>query len=1565
MNKFFFSPLAFCTAAGVFAIDKPNIVLIYSDDVGYGDISAYGGSVPTPNIDALADAGIRFRNAYATAATSTPSRFSLLTGEYAWRSKGRNVVNEHMPALIQPGRETLPGMLQRAGYKTAAIGKWHLGLGDENLNWNEKIAPGPLEIGFDYTYIVPATNDRVPTVFVENHRVVNLDIDDPILVNFKNKVGNRPTALERPDLLKMKWLEGHNQTIINGISRIGFMSGGEKALWRDDEIADVLVQKTKQWVDKNTGDGPFFLYLSTVDIHTPRVPNDRFKGKSGKGTRGDVILQLDWTVGQVVSYLREKKLLDNTLIIFTSDNGPALLDGYKEDAIEKLGNHDPFGGYRGGKYSTFEAGSKVPMIVSWPGKVKSGLVSDALFSQIDILASLASITGQKFNVEDAHDSKDFANVLTGKSLKGRNAVITQAMRDALSYISSDGFKYISPEKGPKNVPWAKEIESGLSEIEQLYDLKSDPTEKNNIAAAHPEKVEKFRYELSLVKNGIVTTQETDVPYWRDPSVFSVNKEKPRTSFISFSDRTEALQQSFEQSPFYTSLNGVWKFLYSDDERNLPDTLAGITGQEKWWKSIRVPGNWEVQGYGIPIYTNIPYEFKPVNPQPPLLPDTVPAALYFREFEYNESWQNRKVFLHIGAVKSGAYVYLNGHFVGYSEDSKNPAEFNITGFLQPGANKLMLKVLRWSTGSYLECMDFWRISGIERDVYLFSQPENSIRDFKIVSGLSQNYRDGIFNVNVDLSYTSTKSKKILLEYELLDPTGITISSGSKWVNNTSEQHAVVGFNANIPNVKAWSAETPYLYSLLLKIQSEGNSAEFIPYKVGFRRVEIANRIRPDGKTQPVLLFNGKAIKFKGVNLHEHNPFTGHYVSDSLMKKDLEIMRQHNINAIRLAHYPQDRKLYELAARYGFYIYDEANIEAHGLGYNLRVGGGMGNDPKWLEPILERTRNMFERNKNFPAVTFWSLGNEAGNGYNFYNSYLWLKKADSVLMHRPVVYERALWEWNTDIYVPQYPSAGDLAELGNKGTDRPVIPSEYAHAMGNSTGNLWDQWQEIYKYEHLQGGFIWDWVDQGLYAEDKNGRPYFKYGGDYGVNQPSDGNFLCNGLVNPDRTPHPALAEVKYVHQNVFFEAVDIKNGVFKLHNRFYFRDLSGYLLKYTILENGKVIYSQTWKSNLAAQQEEQMKVNLNKIGSKPGAVYHVNFYMLQNTREELIPANHILAQEQFELAAFQEKEEKLATGGTTPELQETDKTIEIKSPVVAFVFDKQTGTVISYKVRNQEIFHNQFGIRPNFWRAPNDNDYGNGAPKRLQIWKKASSNFKINKIETERVLQNIVLKVRYLLPTANYFNIQYTIQANGTLKVDTHFEKADYFVPELPRLGVRFRIPAEFNTLTYFGKGPSENYIDRNKGSFIGIYKTKVSDMYFPYVRPQENGHRTNVKWVLFERQKGLNVLVKAATELGFNALQNSVEDFDSEEAKAADYQWKNYSSAEISNRDYDKAKNVLRRQHHQNDIQPRDFVEICLDYKQQGVAGYDSWGARTQPEFTIPADNEYKWSFTITPILTK
>ena len=1004
----------------------------------------------------------------------------------------------------------------------------------------------------------------------------------------------------------------------------------------------------------------------------------------------------------------------------------------------------------------------------------------------------------------------------------------------------------------------------------------------------------------------------DIPYWNDLQTTGVGKEYPRTEFSVFSSREAALKGTYESSPFYHSLNGTWKFLYTDDYRDLPAGIEKPDFSTEDWSDIKVPGNWERQGFGIPIYVNHPYEFPYTRSVKPILPDVIPAGVYQRTFTIPQEWKGKEIFLNLDGAKSGLYVYINGIEVGYSENSKDRAQWRITDFLKSSSNHLVIKIMRWSTGSWLECQDFWRISGIERDVYLSAQERTSLKDF-IVTPVLRESGEGLLKLRLEL--TNPDSHELETAFELLDAQGETVAYG---ISVSSDKN--VNFSAKIENVKPWSAENPNLYTLIMRVENE-----YIPFRVGFRKFEIK-----DG----LFFVNGQPVKFKGVNMHEHDQITGHYVSRELMLKDLELMRKHNINAIRTAHYPQPRMFYELCDELGFYVYHEANIESHGMGYNLREGGTLGNNRDFYATHLDRIVNMYERCKNYACVTILSLGNEAGNGYNMYKAYEWIEEREKAEngMNRPIVYERALLEWNTDMYVPQYPSADWLAKIGEEGCDRPVIPSEYSHAMGNSNGGISAQWKQIRLYPQLQGAFIWDWVDQGFLEKDEKGYDYWTYGGDYGENMPSDANFCCNGIVAPDRTPHPAMEEVRHAYTNILFEADDPASGKgFSITNLHYFTSLEGYEIHWFIEGDGKVLRKGKLNFTTAPQHVESFDISYKRLRFKENVDYYIRFSAVTKRNERLVPAGHEVASAQFPISLRENVTLPKMKKGDALVIDDNSGVITISNKRLEMVYDKSLCTISSLKVDGRERFTKGWGIRPNFWRAPTDNDYGNGMNKVNAYWKEASGDFKAS---ASAVMDgnDALLKVTYSLPAGNTFEMEYRVTQNAIIHVSTRFNavetkagdnKALQFVP---RIGVRFRLDSSNDNFVYYGRGPAENYIDRKEGSLIGLYNSSAKAEYVPYVMPQECGHHCDVRRIDFA-----DMTILADEYMEFNALRNSIEDFD------------------------------LGKQSHINDITSniRDYVEVCLDRCQMGVGGYNSWGALPDDHAMIPANQTYDWGFTI------
>ena len=1012
---------------------------------------------------------------------------------------------------------------------------------------------------------------------------------------------------------------------------------------------------------------------------------------------------------------------------------------------------------------------------------------------------------------------------------------------------------------------------------------------------------------------ILLLATTLLPYWQDLQVTSVEAQTRRTEVIYYASRQDALSKGFRESENYWSLNGVWDFKYYDSILTAPERPSA-------WDSIAVPGNWEVQGWGVPLYTNHPYEFCPSNPQPPQLPETIPGAFYHRRFTVPDSWAGREVYLNLCGTKSGTYVFVNGKEIGYHEDSKSLARYRITDALQKGDNELVLKIFRFSTGSYLECQDFWRISGVERDVYLSAEAQETDFDFSVVSTLAEDLKTGIFQLELRAEIPTE------VYYELLDPDGKVVADALYNV-----QGSRTTLPDRIPGVRPWSAETPVLYTLLLRV-----NGEYTRFHVGFRRLEIASVL--DGEREmKAFLVNGQPVKFKGVNYHEHNPYTGHYLTRENLLEDLLLMKAANINAIRTCHYPQGREFYELCDSLGFYVYDEANIESHGMGYHPQRT--LANKPEWGPKHMDRILNLYRRTANYPCVTLLSLGNEAGNGVNFQEAYRTLKALEKDGQNRPVVYERAEMEWNTDMIVPQYPGADWFRYMGENYFKRPVCPSEYAHAMGNSTGSLDRQWEAIYAHKQLQGGFIWDWVDQGLFDAEKG----FTYGGDYGTNAPSDANFLCNGIVNPDRSPHPAFYEVKHVYQEISVNAIDPEKGDFEVFNRFYFKSLEGYSLRWWVERDGKRI--KRGKLRLDAAPQEAQRVHLRLPGMRRSGEYRLFF-------EAAAPVRHfwqkgsVVAVDEFLLKERADYGKRRVRGSL--EFTETATRIRVHGAKVDLVFDKDEGIVRSWMLKEKDLVDPAFGIRPNFWRPPTDNDYGNGEPFRAQRYKQPGRPSSVS----AQKLENGAVAISVYGSGVRAVEV-WTLYPDGTLEflAETASEKLKDV--EIPRLGIRFRLPDD--AFRYFGRGPEENYSDRCSASFKRIWTGSASAEYYPYVRPQETGHHTGTDWLTI----GPITVARVDEPFEFNALRHTVEDLDCEEAAGRPYQWQNFTPDEVHNDAW--ARNRLRRQTHQDDVPERSFTEVCVDYRMTGVGGYDSWGSRPEPDCMLRSDQGYRYSFRLVP----
>ncbi|MDR1343577.1 MAG: DUF4981 domain-containing protein [Prevotellaceae bacterium] len=1027
--------------------------------------------------------------------------------------------------------------------------------------------------------------------------------------------------------------------------------------------------------------------------------------------------------------------------------------------------------------------------------------------------------------------------------------------------------------------------------------------------------------------------------WQDVSITNVNRMPMRASAFAYESQALAEGRQKEQSAYFQSLNGTWKFKWVENPSLRPVDFYNDSYDVSGWDNFRVPANWEFNStgktYGYPIYVNHPFEFgAPYSKLDPnklvenIPSDYNPVGSYRRTFSLPPSWSERQVFIHLGAVKSAFYIWINGQYVGYSEDSKLEAEFDITRHLRAGENTVALEVYRWSIGSYLECQDFWRVSGIERDVYLYSTPKLDIRDFKVISKLDETYKNGIFSLSAEVNNYAAKGNA--KADELIKVGAKLVDAAGQNVVDLKIEKSLVGakntfaFNAQVPNVKAWTAETPNLYTLYITLQNAaGATLEVIPARVGFRTVEIKNA---------QVLVNGQPVLIKGVNRHEHDALTAHVISEADMRRDIELMKQLNVNAVRNSHYPVAPLFYELCDEYGIYVCNEANIESHGLYYSLDKT--LGNNYRWLQAHLDRVMRMYERDKNHPCITFWSLGNEAGNGYNFYNAYVSLKKADPT---RPVQYERAVHEWNTDIYVPQYPSPNSFRRYGESRTDRPMISSEYAHAMGNSLGNFKEYWEVIEdpKYPTLQGGFIWEWIDHGLQVT-RNGKTFYAYGGDFEPasvfeGKGNDRNFVIDGMIASNRTPNPGTHEVKKVYQNIGTTLLSKQDYEVEVKNKAFFRDLSSYYLTWELLENGLPVQSgRVDNLNVAPRQTEKVKLPVTYARQATGKEYFLNVSYKLKAAEPFLPKDFTLADEQFALSTFVAPAIALSPAPLTA--TQTAKEWTGKGKNFSVTFDLATGTISSYTYNGQKLIGSGGG-QINFWRPMTDNDHGAQLNNKLRVWHDAGKTEPATvKITQEGAAYKIVAE-KSLLGGDAKLTQTYTVDGSGTIAVDNRFEKIKGEHPMMPKFGACFVIPKQYSNLTYYGRGPWENYIDRCYSANAGLYKSTVDEQFFPYARPQETGNKTDVRWLSLTDKKGNGLKITGELPIEFSALFYSIDDLDPEKD---------------------------RNQHHAGELAKRNEIYLNVDCRQMGVAGIDSWGALPLDEYRVKYDS-YRYVYFIQP----
>lgn len=1019
--------------------------------------------------------------------------------------------------------------------------------------------------------------------------------------------------------------------------------------------------------------------------------------------------------------------------------------------------------------------------------------------------------------------------------------------------------------------------------------------------------------------------------WINEKISSINREPMHASYFVFDTKENAVSNNWNQSPFYLSLNGEVKFHWNENLTQAPKDFQLPGYDDKEWNNFMIPANWEVNGYGYPIYVNIGYEFShlfPVNP-PFIAAEFNPVGSYRKTINIGKEMIGKELFIHFGAVKSNLTLWINGKFVGYSEDGKLPSEFNITAFVHEGENLIAFQVMRWNDGTYFECQDMWRISGITRDCYIYARNPVYLRDLEIKTDLDAAYRDATLIVQTEFVNPDNKVG-YSVDISLFDDKQ-TVFSHNYLLKNISGP-----IQFPVKNPRKWTAETPNLYRLQVTLRNaKGEVVEVIQQKTGFREVEIIN-----GK----LLVNGQPILIKGVNRHETDPQTGQTISNERMEQDIKLMKEFNINALRTSHYPNDPYMYDLCDKYGIYVIDEANVESHGMGY--QTDKTLGNRPSWRDAHVERCQRMVERDKNHPSVIIWSMGNEAGNGYNFYEAYLWIKKRDN---SRPIHYERAnidwrfRFDWDTDIVCPMYPSPNDILYYTDslKTHDRPFIMCEYAHAMGNSMGNFKEYWDIIRAKQPItQGGFIWDMIDQAFYNVDSKGDTIYSYGGDYGpANVPSDKNFMCNGVFHPDRIPNPHAREMKYVYQSVLTKLVDTKPTI-EIFNENFFKSLENVQLNWEVMVDGKVSKSgKIQEINLKAQQKTNVVIPV-KMPEFEGKEVILNLSYTLKKDEALLPKGFEIAKDQFIL-----HEKKLVPINLLPKnsikVNQTRSQIQLQSDRMNITFNTLSGYLSEYQVDGKTLLEPGYFLKPNFWRAPNDNDYGAGIQKKLKVWKNATefqqlldikiddSNPKLVKIHAEYSLGEAIgahLMLDYEINSEGEITVtQKLIANNGTIT-----KKDELY---LLRFGMQMVLNKEFTEIKYYGRGPWENYADRKYAAHIGLYQQKVKDQCFDYIRPQETGNKTDVRWFKLFTKSGLGIEIVGDSLLSMTAKNFLDSDFD---------------------------EGPEKNQTHTREISSRPFTVLSIDDKQMGVGGIDSWWAWPLDQYLLPYQ-DYSFRFTIKP----
>ncbi len=1007
------------------------------------------------------------------------------------------------------------------------------------------------------------------------------------------------------------------------------------------------------------------------------------------------------------------------------------------------------------------------------------------------------------------------------------------------------------------------------------------------------------------------------PEWQDPNVNAINRAAMHTNYFAYESEQAALKGCRLASDNYMALNGTWKFNWVQNADQRPTDFYKVDFNDKGWDNIQVPGVWELNGYGDPIYVNVGYPWRSqYKNNPPYVPTVNNhVGTYRKEIELPADWKGRQIMAHFGSVTSNMYLWVNGKFVGYSEDSKLEAEFDLTKYLRPGKNIIAFQVFRWCDGTYLEDQDFFRYSGVGRDCYLYTRTANHIEDIRITPDLDAQYKDGTLQIDIQMKGKGT------VDLKLLDKEGKEVTTAQ--VKGSGKQTA----SMTVSNPAKWTAETPNLYTLVANLQENGKIIESIPVKVGFRKIELKN-----GQ----ILVNGQAVLFKGADRHEMDPDKGYVVSKERMIQDIKRMKELNINAVRTCHYPDNNLWYDLCDEYGIYVVAEANIESHGMGYGDET---LAKNPLFAKAHLERNQRNVQRGYNHPSIIFWSLGNEAGFGPNFEACYKWIKAEDKT---RAVQYEQAGTNEYTDIFCPMYYSYESCENYSKGNIDKPLIQCEYAHAMGNSQGGFKEYWDLVRKYPKYQGGFIWDFVDQSARWYTKDGKEFYGYGGDFNRYDASDNNFQNNGLISPDRVPNPHAHEVGYIYQNIWVKPVDLQKGEISIYNENFFRDLSDFYAEWQLLANGEVLQSGIINDlKVGPQQTVNQKLNytLDNICPCKEVLLNVAF-KLKNT-ETLLPAGFAVAQQQLSVREYKAPEnllteKKIAHDYTpAPVVEDNDSYyLIVKGENFHIDFERRSGYLSLYDVNGLSILDEGAQLTPNFWRAPTDNDMGAGLQKKYLAWK----NPEIKLTSLEHATENglVVVTAKYDMPTVSAkLTLTYRINKEGAIEVTQSMTTdKNAKVSNMFRFGMRAALNKNLSNIQYYGRGPIENYSDRNNSTNIGKYAQTVDEQFYSYIRPQETGTKTNIRWWNQTNKGGNGIQLVGKTPFSASALHYTMESLDD---------------------------GLEKDQRHSELVPQTDCVNFCIDKVQMGLGCVNSWGALPLDKYMIPYQ-DYEFTFVIKPI---